>query len=661
MEGTLAENFDVFGSIILLKQIFEDDLGHLARAGLIENETIERTVWLRILDGYDLPAEAIISSFDDAREIGSIVTGAQLPSEPFFLDVDGVPALGFNYVAGQPLNRVLTRARDEAFPFQPDNSLLIVEKIALALAAGEAVQIARNTLVHGFLHPGLVHLSNDGDATITGFGLGRALLGSLATPDAVSGVRAYLAPEVLDGSPPSQQADVYSLGAIFFHLLTGTALPSSAGDRQAALDAAHMAWDGEALPSDIQSILQRALARVPADRCESASTFRAELDRLLYGGAYSPTTFNLALFMDRLFRAEIEADEVAIEAEREIEVSAYLTPVIAETEEEISTPAGTTMSPEAVPPEEKRGAKSVIWLVIAAVAVIGIATAIFWIGRQSGPQEPPPPPTPTAAKIAAQRQAQEDRLRTLTQEMVKEMMVEREEEIRQELIARQTRIEELQKRLQKSERRAKTSSIAAAKEAQTQKELMKEIEEQEEAQRAQEEGLETERQEALESASKEAAVAAGTGAAVAADNQVASAIPQDAQPEKVAVPTEAPSPLARAPEPTKAPVVTSVTVGQFFAPAEADTLPVVIKSQPLEWPRNAARSNGKGVVVLQLTVNASGGVDGVEVLRADHTGWGIPETAIEAASGYRFKPGTKNGVAITTYSFVTWRYDFTGE
>ncbi len=95
--------------------------------------------------------------------------------------------------------------------------------------------------------------------------------------------------------------------------------------------------------------------------------------------------------------------------------------------------------------------------------------------------------------------------------------------------------------------------------------------------------------------------------------------------------------------------------------AEADTLPVVIKSQPLEWPRNAARSNGKGVVVLQLTVNASGGVDGVELLRADDTGWGIPETAIEAASGYRFKPGTKNGVAITTYSFVTWRYDFTGE
>ncbi len=67
------------------------------------------------------------------------------------------------------------------------------------------------------------------------------------------------------------------------------------------------------------------------------------------------------------------------------------------------------------------------------------------------------------------------------------------------------------------------------------------------------------------------------------------------------------------------------------------------------------------MVVVQVTVNANGGVDDVVVLRADETEWGIPETAIEAASGYRFKPGTKSGVAITTHAFVTWRYDFTGD
>ena len=96
-----------------------------------------------------------------------------------------------------------------------------------------------------------------------------------------------------------------------------------------------------------------------------------------------------------------------------------------------------------------------------------------------------------------------------------------------------------------------------------------------------------------------------------------------------------------------------------MSPAQADTLPVVVKSQSLTWPRNAQRSKGKGVVVVQLTVNANGGVDEVVVLRADHTDWGIPEAVVDAAKGYRYKPGTKDGVAITTHAFVTWRYDFT--
>ena len=662
----MAEDYDVFGLTIVFKQIFEDDLGHLARAGLIENGAVDRFVWLRILDGYGLPKDAIVPALDVAREIGGVVTGSQLPSRPFFFDADMVPALGFDYVAGQPLNRVLTRARDEAFPLQPDNSLLIVEKIALALAAGEAVEYSGNKLAHGFLHPGLIHLSNEGDATVTGFGHGHALLGSLSTPDAVPGARAYLAPEMLGGAPPSQTGDVYSLGAILFHLLTGTALPVSTGDRSAALDAAHLAWDGEVLPNDIKEILLQSLASAPGDRYETASAFRKELDRLLYGGAYSPTTFNLALFMDRLFRAEIEAEELAYEAEREIDVSVDLTPTpaVPDPEPETERPDAELAAPEAVPPPPSGGRKGALWAVVAAVAVIGIAAVIFWIGRQSGPQEPPPAPTPTAAEISAQRQAQEDRLRTLTQEMVKEMMVEREEAIREELIARQTRIEELQLRLQQSERRAKTSTVAAAKEAETRNELMKEIEEQEKAQRKQEEALETERQEALESAAREARLTAEGGAAGAVVATDTDSVVDSDQETAPAAPTPAmvpPTPSPRAPKPTERPETVAVTVGQFFPPAEADTLPVVIKSQSLEWPRNAARSKGKGVVVVQLTVNASGGVDEVEMLRADHTGWGIPEAAVEAASGYRYKPGTKNGVAITTHAFVTWRYDFTLE
>jgi len=664
----MAEPYDVFGACILLKEVFEDDLGHLFRAGVIADETLDRSIWLRVLDGPGLPMQTIMESFEDAQAIAEAIHGAQLPAHPLFLDADGVTGLGCDYVPGQPLNRVLSRARDEAFPFQPDNALLIVEKLALALATGESISFSGRPLVHGFLHPGLIYLSNDGEALVTGFGVGPTFLDALNDPDAVPGARAYLAPEVLADRSPSQPADVYSLGAILFHLLTGTALPVNSDERVAALGAAHVAWDGEGLAEDIRAILNRALAPAPADRFASAGAFRTELDGLIYGGAYSPTTFNLALFMDRLFRIEVEEDELALKHEAEIDVRPY----IKIEAEEPEAPLGPddalvgdlTHGPEAVPPVSAGGDKKLLWGGLGGAALIAVAIGVFWLGRGTGPQQPPPEPTPTADEIAASRQAQDDRLRELTQAMVAEMMAEREEEIRQELVARQTRIVELQQRLQRSERRAAKGAAAAASEAETQKKLMAEIEEQERAQREQEDALETERREAMNEAAQQASAEdiAIVGSAVTADNSdPAVEVAQEVKTAENAATLPPPNPTAAPARPTAAPSRAPVKYGDFVKPEDADTLPVVVKSQSLNWPRNAQRSKGKGVVVVQLMVNPSGGVDEVVILRADHTGWGIPESAVEAASGYRYKPGTKDGVAIATHAFITWRYDFTQE
>jgi TonB family protein len=651
----VAETYAVFGSCLLFKEVVADDLGHLFRAGVIVDGAIERTVWLRLFDRPGLPREAIASSLGQAREIGGLLSGSQVAAGPLFIEAGGVSAIGGEFVAGQPLNHVLQRARDEAFPLQPDNCLLIAEKLALALVAGEAVQIGGRPLAHGFLHPGLVCLSYDGDATIFGFGLGEALLGAVGVPDGVPGARAYLAPEVLAGGGASLRGDVYSVGAILFHLLTGTALPAAPGEREAALAGAFLAWDGEALPSDIRSLLGRALAASPAGRFPSAAALRTELDRLLYGGAYSPTTFNLALFMDRLFRAEIEAEELERQRERELDPADYV--VAAPGSERAAIAAGeggsarstTGVVPEAVEPLGRPRRRVGLWAAIGGVVVIGAVAASAWFWWAGQPKEQPPTPE----EIAAARQAQEDRLRTMTQEMVQEMMAQREEEIRQELSARQARIEELQRRLQQSERRAATSTAAAADEAATQQALLRELQEQEEEQRKQQEALEAERREETE----------------AVDGQAATSGPETAPVEPAPIPTPPVEPTATAAAPAAQPTARptaaaaaaarTVKAGEFVAPEDVDTPPVVVKSQALEWPRNAARSKGKGVVVVKLTVNASGGVDDVEVMRADHMGWGIPEAALAAAASYRYKPGTKNGVPIATYAFVTWRYDFT--
>lgn len=654
----MAPVYRPFGSLIVLGEVFTDDLGHLFRAGEVGDGGVGAILWLRILDGRGLPAAAILEAFPVARAVAEAVSSGYLPPDPRFLEDGGVAAIAWPHEPGQPLNRVLARARDEAFPMQPDNALLITDKLAVALSASLAVEVRGQALSHGFLHPGLVHISLDGEAVVAGFGLGDALLDALEDPAAVRGVRPYLAPEVLASRSPSKRGDVYSLGAVLFHLLTGTALPTAVDERPAALDAALLADTGDPLPEDIRTLLGRALAPAAGQRFSSAVDLRSQLERLIYGGVYSPTTFNLALFMDRLFRDEIEAEEIALAEERALDPTPYLAP-----------PPEPEAAPEAVaaapaPPGRSRPRRFAI--AGAALAVAVVAAGLWWLWGSRTPQATPNP-TPTAEEIAARRQAQEDRLTTLTQELVKQMMAEREEEIRRELIARQTRIDELQRRLAASERRAAQDAAASRQEAEVQQALKRELAAAEEAQRVQQEELEAERQEAVRASNQEA-VQEQDGQA---PEEASSTAAGTAQPEGVpavageiggpAVGIAAPElvPTAIPPTPVPSPAPATVRPGDFVPPDGVDAAPVVIKTQPLEWPRSAMRSQGRGVVVVQVTVNPSGGVDEVSVLRADHTGHGIPEAAAAAAAGYRFKPGVKDGVPVTTHAFITWRYDFT--
>jgi len=632
----MSEVLSVFASYLQFKEIAADPLGHLYRAGEFDSGGVQRLVWLRVFDWPVVPTSDIFSGFESARKIATTVQSTNVATGVDCVVDGGTPAIASDYISSQPLNLVFDRAADERFPIPVDNALLILEKIALALAATLTVEIDGQRIVHGFLHPGLIFVTNDGEGVVTGFGVGEHLLALVDDVPSADLVHPYLAPEVIVARTPSRQGDVYSLGAILFHLLTGSRLPTDPGERQKAIEDAQIAHDEAPIPDDIGALLKRALAERPEDRFSSAVDLKKELDRLLYGGAYSPTTFNLALFMDRLFRAEIEAEEEQRAAEMVVDVAPYLASAVAPEPEELIVATTDT----AAAPSIGRG----LWIGIAAAAavVVAVATTIFMVTR--GPQTPPPPPTPTAAEIAALREAQDQKIRELAEGLVSEMMAEKEESIREELVDRQNKIEELQQRLQASERRARQGQLSG-EDQQRREELQRQIAAEEEAQRQKEAELEAERQRVAEEARQQASAQQTATAAVA----------EVARLTALATPTVPAPPL----EPTViATPPATIEENSFFEPSEVDSLPVVIKDHPVVWPRSALHSRRAGVVIVQATVDADGMVVDVKVLRADHEGFGIPQAVIEAARNYRFKPGTKGGVRITTYATVTKAYRF---
>jgi len=622
----MAEGYRTFGSYILFRKYASDALGHLYRAGEVDRAAIRRSVFLRIFEGPHLPAADVVDAFAVGRRVADILHAANVPSGAVYFSHHDVPAVACDFVPAQPLTAVLDKTRTEGFPIQVDNALLILEKLSLALSAALAVEVEGSSLVHGFLHPSLVLVTTDGEALLMGFGIADRLLGILDHTPVAGSVQPYLAPEVLMSRIPDKRADVYSLGAILIELLSGEPLPADPAQRLGVLDRVQLAYDERALPDDIRALLTRAIAERPEDRFSSAADFKKELDRLLYGGAYSPTTFNLALFMDRLFRSEIETEDQERAKEQILDVASYLEP---EPEPE----------PEIVTADDRHDrSRRGLWIggvIILAAVAVAVVFALSFFNRS--PPIPAPPATPTVQELQAQQQEQDRRLEELVQQMVQEKMAEREREIREELLARQTRIDELQRRLQASERRAKQRRLSSEEEEQR-RVLQQQIAAEEDAQRLREAELEAEREERL------LAEATPTPATEAP-------LPPVVELQEETTPTPPPPPTATA---TRVAIIENT----FFGPSEVDTLPVILKEQPVTWPRLALHSRRQGLVIVQATVNARGRVDEVKILRADHKGFGIPQAVVEAVRRYHFKPATKGGVAVKSYATVAKRYRF---
>ncbi|MEP6916900.1 MAG: protein kinase [Acidobacteriota bacterium] len=134
-------------------------------------------------------------------------------------------------------------------------------------------------LVHGDVKTQNVMREEGGRIVLMDFGAGRAQGGDAG---AFAGTPLYVAPEVLAGEPPTCRSDVYSLGVLLFHLLTGT-YPCIADDLD-ALRAMHAdgirTWLRDRrpdIPASLVETIERALEADPARRFTTAG----EMERAL--------------------------------------------------------------------------------------------------------------------------------------------------------------------------------------------------------------------------------------------------------------------------------------------------------------------------------------------------------------------------------------------
>ncbi|WP_051570847.1 serine/threonine-protein kinase [Cryptosporangium arvum] len=147
---------------------------------------------------------------------------------------------------------------------------------AIALSVADALHAAHlRGIVHRDVKPDNVLFAADGAAKVTDFGLAKIFEGSVVTSGSLVGTPGYAAPEQILGQPVRPATDVYALGGVTYHMLTGR--PPFPTDLPVREMLHQQIYGGPDLPGGLSdrfaAVLGQALTRDPAERTASAKDF----------------------------------------------------------------------------------------------------------------------------------------------------------------------------------------------------------------------------------------------------------------------------------------------------------------------------------------------------------------------------------------------------
>ena len=261
-EGAALEHW---GHLRILERIGRGSFGDVYRAW---DTRLDREVALKLLPA--LPAAGI-----GGRSIiheGRLLARVRHPNVVAIYGAEQIGSrvgLWMEFVRGRTLDQVLRDGR----------TFTVAEIVEIGVELCRAVAAVHDaSLLHRDIKAQNVALADDGRVVLMDFGSGRDFSEHPASD--MTGTPLYLAPEILDGQPASVRSDVYSVGVLLYHLLTGR-YPVT-GDSLQELRTNHARGSRAPLqdqcpdlPKRIVSVVERALARNPAARYPSIQEMAA--------------------------------------------------------------------------------------------------------------------------------------------------------------------------------------------------------------------------------------------------------------------------------------------------------------------------------------------------------------------------------------------------
>lgn len=258
--------------------------GAMAEVYLAQQLSLGRQVALKVLNAELARDPNYVRRFDhEARAAAALIHGSIVQIYEVGQE-EGVHYIAQEYVPGRNLGELIRSSGSLA----PQLTLDIMRQVTAALAKASSEGI-----VHRDIKPENIMLARSGEVKVADFGLARVQgdAGANLTQIGVTmGTPLYMSPEQIEGRPLDSRSDIYSLGVTAYHMLSGQ--PPFMGDSPLSVAVQHLNQSSTPLsirrpdvPPRLAQVIERMMAKNPADRFNEPTALIAELHALAAEGA----------------------------------------------------------------------------------------------------------------------------------------------------------------------------------------------------------------------------------------------------------------------------------------------------------------------------------------------------------------------------------------
>jgi serine/threonine protein kinase/tetratricopeptide (TPR) repeat protein len=269
----------------ILQILGEGGMGAVYKARDLE---LNRMVALKVIRPELAGSQAIIDRFKQELLLATQVTHKNVIRIYDLSEAEGMKFITMEYVEGEDLRGLMQQKKKLA----PEEAVEIMLQVCRALEAAHSVGI-----IHRDLKPQNIMRDKAGRILVMDFGLARTLEGDgMTQTGALVGTMDYMSPEQALGKELDQRSDLFTLGLIFYELLTGK-MPYKADSVVASLlkrtqeRAAPVSSHDASIPRPLSDIVGKCMDPDVKLRYESSSQIMADLEAWQGGRAAATLNF----------------------------------------------------------------------------------------------------------------------------------------------------------------------------------------------------------------------------------------------------------------------------------------------------------------------------------------------------------------------------------